>query len=387
MAEHVKYPPLLEVRKSFRVNWYRSPINPKTLRQLMQRSNSKGLLLSAGNLILFTATASLTFYFYNQHFFLAFVLSLFFHCTCSCFLSSACHELVHGTVFKSKFLNRLFLIPYSLLSWFNPPDYSLSHAYHHRYTLHPKGDREIVLPDRPTFHWFYLTQLLTINITGGPMSRGLLPTLRKVITAARGKPLLDDENDAQNHGKKYREWSESLYAAHPEERHKSVLWAWSLILFHAGILITGTILEIWLLPVLISLQFFIANWWRYLIFLPMHCGLRDNVPDFRKCVRTIKIDPFTAFLYWQMNWHLEHHMYAGVPCYNLKKVSAVIKNDLPKPRSLIGAWKEMRYTWRRQQKEPEFQFDTPLPENNFLEKPSTETGLNDSIGDLGPKTL
>ena len=383
----LKNQPLLEVRKSFRVNWYRSPINPKTLRQLMQRSNSKGLLLSAGNLILFAATATLTFYFYTQQLWLVFALCLFFHCSCSCFLSSACHELVHGTVFKSKFFNRLFLIPYSLLAWFNPPNYSLSHAYHHRYTLHPKGDREIVLPDRPTFHWFYITQLLTINITGGPMSRGLLPTLRKVITAARGKPLLDDEDEAQNHSKKYREWSESLYAAHPEERRKSVLWAWSLILFHAGILITGTILGIWLLPVLISLQFFIANWWRYLIFLPMHCGLRDNVPDFRKCVRTIKIDPFTAFLYWQMNWHLEHHMYAGVPCYNLKKVSAVIKNDLPKPRPLIGAWKEMRYTWRRQQKEPEFQFDTPLPENNFLEKPSPETGLNDSIGDLEPKTL
>ena len=80
-------------------------------------------------------------------------------------------------------------------------------------------------------------------------------------------------------------------------------------------------------------------------------------------------------------------MYAGVPCYNLKKVSTVIKTDLPKPRSLISAWKEMRYTWKRQQKEPGFQFDTPIPENNFLEKPNTEIGLNDSIGDLAPKTF
>ena len=119
----------------------------------------------------------------------------------------------------------------------------------------------------------------------------------------------------------------------------------------------------------------------------MHCGLQDNVPDFRKCVRTIIIDPFSSFLYWRMNRHLEHHMYAGVPCYNLKKLGAVIQNDLPKPRSLISAWKEMRYAWKRQQNEPEFQFDTPVPENNLTKNPSTETGLNDSIGELEPQSI
>ena len=75
MVMSEKYPALLEVRKSFRVNWYRSPINPKTLRQLMQRSNLKGLFQSVGNLILFTATATLTFYCYHQQFFLAFVFT------------------------------------------------------------------------------------------------------------------------------------------------------------------------------------------------------------------------------------------------------------------------------------------------------------------------
>ena len=50
-----------------------------------------------------------------------------------------------------------------------------------------------------------------------------------------------------------------------------------------------------------------------------------------------------------MKWHLEHHMYAGVPCYNLKKLNSEIKDDLPVPRTLFGAWKEMRETRNRQQ--------------------------------------
>ena len=35
--------------------------------------------------------------------------------------------------------------------------------------------------------------------------------------------------------------------------------------------------------------------------------------------RSIKLNPFTSFLYWRMNWHAEHHRYAGVPCYHLKE--------------------------------------------------------------------
>ena len=156
-------------------------------------------------------------------------------------MSAACHELDHGTVFKTKFLNRVFLVIYSLLAWFNPYDYALSHTYHHRYTLHPKGDREVVLPDRPTLHWFYLLQLITINITGGPMCRGILPILKNTISAALGKPLLEDESGTETHSNQYKEWVTALYAAHPKERYKSVLWARLLIVFHAGIIVAGVL--------------------------------------------------------------------------------------------------------------------------------------------------
>ena len=56
------------------------------------------------------------------------------------------HELGHGTVFKTKWLNRFFLVPMSLLTWWSHHEYAMSHTYHHRYTLYPEGDREVVLP-------------------------------------------------------------------------------------------------------------------------------------------------------------------------------------------------------------------------------------------------
>ena len=62
-----------------------------------------------------------------------------------------------------------------------------------------------------------------------------------------------------------------------------------------------------------------------------------------------------------MNWHTEHHMYAGVPCYNLPHLAEEIKNDMPEPKNLVGAWKEMLLTWQIQKSNPKYAYDTPVP--------------------------
>ena len=54
-------------------------------------------------------------------------------------------------------------------------------------------------------------------------------------------------------------------------------------------------------------------------------------------------------------------MYAGVPCYNLPCLAAEIAHDMPEPRTLRAAWREMLDTWERQKSDPEFALDTPLP--------------------------
>ena len=88
-----------------------------------------------------------------------------------------------------------------------------------------------------------------------------------------------------------------------------------------------------------------------------------------------------------MKWHLEHHMYAGVPCYNLKKLNSEIKDDLPVPRTLVGAWKEMRKTWHMQQEYPDFQFDTTIPAQKINNSSTISNPLEYSIGDLAPEGL
>ena len=101
----------------------------------------------------------------------------------------------------------------------------------------------------------------------------------------------------------------------------------------------------------------------------------------------MKLPRALEFLYWHMNWHIEHHMYAGVPCYHLRDLHQEVKQDMPIPRTLMGAWREMRETWREQQIDPGYQFDTPLPATAKTKRKRKTDAKENSIGDLAPKGL
>ena len=55
------------------------------------------------------------------------------------------------------------------------------------------------------------------------------------------------------------------------------------------------------------------------------------------------------------------YMYAGVPCYNLRKLAGEIAPDMPRLRTLRQAWAEMIESAERQRHDPSYQYRTPLP--------------------------
>jgi fatty acid desaturase len=369
------FEPLQEVRKSFKVSWYRCPIEPAVLKDHTSRSNLQGFLQAIGHLAIIALAAFFTCYFFGRGIWVGFAISLFVFGTVYSFTNHACHELSHGTVFRTKWLNGFFLRVYALLGWFNFHYYKASHTYHHLYTLHPRGDLEVVLPKYPSLEFPYLLQLFTLSITGGWESPGLVSVLRVVFKLAFLRKV-----DA--------EWSLAVFAGEDQRAafDAAVAWARVLVIFNVVVLAAGVLSGLWLLALMIVFGSFLGNWLRYFVGVPMHVGLRDNVPDFRLCVRTITLDPISHFLYWRMNYHTEHHMYAAVPCYKLRKLHKTLAPDMPAARTLVGAWREMRETWRRQQKEPGYQFDTPLPRLPAAgTKP--QDPLASSLGDLKPKSL
>ena len=376
------FPPLSEVRNNLKPQWYRSKMDPDKFRNFSKRNNYKGFVQAGGHFGLFCITGLSVYLSWSNSYWILFLITVFIHGTISSFFKgTAVHELGHGTVFETKWLNKFFLYLFSLISWWNPFDYAASHTYHHRYTLHPEGDREVLLPIHPNVGATFLLQMFTFNLITQPGRTfgkgGLLSAIWLTILAAFGK---NGSSDIPAN-----EWLEAIHSDQSEQKFASIRWSQIQLGLHIFVLILAVSTELWILPLIITIPSYTANWLSYFLGLTQHCGLRQNTTDFRKNTRSIRLPKFLEYLYWHMNWHTEHHMYAGVPCYNLRNLADEIKKDMPEPKSLFEAWKEMLDTWQTQKSNPTYAFDTPVPENskNTNKLPSEAK----SIGDLAPKGL
>ncbi len=380
----MSYPPLSDARENLNVQWYRSAMPPARFRELSKSDDTQGWIQAGGHLAIFAVTGLAVYLTWANGLWIWFFGALFLHGTSTSFFrGTAVHELGHGTVFKTKWLNKLFLYVFSMVSWWNPFDYASSHTYHHRYTLHPKGDREVLLPVHPNVGRTFLLQMFTLNLLTTPGRTfgkgGILSTIWITMLDAVGR-VPSSEVPAN-------EWVDALHQDNPRQHELSMWWSRAQLAFHGGVLILAIATGLWVLPLIFTFCSYIANWLSYFVGLPQHCGLRDNVADFRKSVRSMTLPWPLEFLYWRMNWHTEHHMYAGVPCYNLRALYEEVKDDMPEPRTLAGAWREMLDTWQRQQTDPNYQFDTPLPATARTTRERHASAEERSIGDLAPKGL
>lgn len=381
----MEYPPLSEVRNSLRIKWYRCPIKTERLHTLLKRSDKQGWLQAGGHLTLWLLTGLFVYTFWSQQSWILMVLALCAHGTVSSFfIGVAPHELGHGTVFQTTWLNKLFLYLFSFISWWDPFDYASSHTYHHRYTLHPHGDRENLLPLPPNTGRTFLLQMVTLNIfteKGRSFGKGgLVATFIATVRGALGE--IGSTKIPSN------EWLAAIHTDQPDEHQKSILWSRFLLLTH-GLVVTYSLGSgQWIFILIVTLPSFICNIFAYAVGMTQHSGLKQSDADFRKSVRSITINPLLEFLYWRMNWHTEHHMFAGVPCYHLKQLHKEVASNMPRPRSLNEAWREMLDTWKIQQENPEYFHDTPIPDSSgTTDQNSTDDTAKNSIGELAPKGL
>ncbi len=73
------------------------------------------------------------------------------------------------------------------------------------------------------------------------------------------------------------------------------------------------VFHLWVLIYLLIFGNFFATILGRLTGALQHTGLNENTPDWRLVCHTVKVNPVVRFLYWNMNYHIEHHMYAAVP--------------------------------------------------------------------------
>ena len=97
--------------------------------------------------------------------------------------------------------------------------------------------------------------------------------------------------------------------------------------------------------------------------MQQHLGLHPNVPDWRVSCHTVKFGRFMSYLYWQMNYHVERHMYAAVPFYNLKRLHRAMAFDTLEPlRGYVRGLRRILEIQKKQQVAPTYCFMPEFPE-------------------------
>jgi fatty acid desaturase len=323
------------------IAWYRTRLDPSVLKALTRRSDAKGLAQGLGHLALVAGTAFFAWWSVGRLAWPLVVAAFFVHGTVLSFLggAGAMHELSHGTPFRTRWLNEVFLAIGSFLTWSNPALFRASHARHHQYTVHHGLDGEVVLPGRFRVRDF-LWQLAFNPVGVYRQLRGHVRLALGILEGDWEKRIIGDGD-----------------AASLAVKARVVAWARVLVIGHLTLGAAFGVIGQWILIPIVLTPFY-AGWLAILCAIPQHLGMKGDVPDWRLCGRTVLINPVFRFLYWNMAFHVEHHMYAAVPFHALGKLHRLIAADTPKPnQGLTSAWREIAACQRRQLTDPAYVVD------------------------------
>jgi fatty acid desaturase len=127
-------------------------------------------------------------------------------------------------------------------------------------------------------------------------------------------------------------------------------------------ILAAILLRSWIPVLLVGTPRLYGAWHMVMCGVLQHGGLADNVTDHRLNSRTVYMNPVSRFIYWNMNYHVEHHMFPMVPYHSLRQLHALIKDDLPPPNpSILAGYREMIPAFLRQLRYEDYYLRRTLP--------------------------
>ena len=301
--------------------WYHTDLPRKVMKDLMARSDGPAIrdtILLYGLMIGFAwAGIALWPSWWSAPFWLAYGV---LYGSAS---DSRWHECGHGTAFRTPWMNDVVYEIASFMIMRNSATWRWSHARHHTNTYIVGRDPEIAVM-RPG----NLVRIL-LNWVGIVDVINFFPNL--IRNAVSGP------NPSERTFVPQSEWHKVTRVAR----------------IHLAIYAATLTLALWMgsiLPLMvIGLPRMYGAWHHIMTGLLQHAGLADNVIDHRLNSRTVYMNPISRFIYWNMNYHVEHHMFPMVPYHALPKLHETIRHDLPAPNTSIGqAFAEMWPAMKRQ---------------------------------------
>lgn len=314
--------------------WYQCPLSRKRLAELSQRRNGPAVRDTVIALLLIVGSGALAWHVRDSWWA---VPAFFVYGTLYASIAdSRWHEALHGTAFRTPWANAVMYHVSSFLILRQATPWRYSHLRHHREPLIIGRDPEIPLkPDaRPKPLWLDVILLFASA-----------RELKRLTRHCFGR--LDAE--------------EPCYI--PESRHAQVILEARI---YMALLFALVAVCVWTGSILPALYLVLpASYGLWLVLttgVVQHVGLPHDVLDLRMNSRTVYMNPVLRFLYWNINYHLDHHMFPTVPYHTLPALHDEIKHDCPPANpSLPHALREVFTILGRRRTEPGYVFMRPLP--------------------------
>ena len=246
------------------------------------------------------------------------------------------HETGHGTAFKTRWLNEALYQLASFMIMRDPTVWRWSHTRHHTDTIIVGRDPEIAAM-RPA----RLARLLAnfFGLVDVPVAFGRCSGTRPGGSPPRRRTSCQSPSGTRSTAPPASTWRST---PSPSPR-RSAFRSWLPVLLIGGPRIYGAFMLI-------------------VYGLTQHAGMGENVLDHRLNTRTVKMNVVNRFLYWNMNYHVEHHMFPMVPYHRLPELHEEVKHDCaPVYPSIWAAYKEIIPAILRQLKDQEYYVRRELP--------------------------
>lgn len=289
--------------------WFRPKIDPADIRRLMVKDDARAMrdtVLWLGLMVLF-AGIGITLWpsWWSAPFWLAYGV---LYGSAS---DSRWHECGHRTAFQTPWMNEVVYQIASFMLMRNPVVWRASHVRHHTDTIIVGRDPEIVAMRPPDLMRLILNTfgLIDLWVLG-----------RRMLLHASGQihpeeaPYLREQD-------------------HPAVIRVARIW----LAIYAAVIVTSLAMGSILPLMVIGLPRLYGAWHHIMTGVLQHLGLAENVTDHRLNTRTVLMNPVTRFIYLNMNYHVEHHMFTMVPYYRLPELHELIRHELPPPEPSIFA--------------------------------------------------
>jgi fatty acid desaturase len=330
--------------------WYHTDIPRKQMKELMKRSDGPAIRDTIVWLAALIISGAGSAWFWGTWWCVPFffVYGVLYGSS----TDSRWHECGHGTAFKTQWMNDAVYQIACFMIMRNPVTWRWSHTRHHTDTVIVGRDPEIAVMRPPDLvrtalafvgvldAWHAMSDMVR-NAFGG-------------ISAAE-KTFIPEQ-----------------------ERLKAILVARVWMAIYIATIALAFYLGSFLPLMLIGLPRLYGAWHHIMTGLLQHGGLADNVVDHRLNSRTVYMNPVSRFIYLNMNYHVEHHMFPMVPYHALPKLHEMIKHDLPAPTPSIWAgYREMIPAFLRQLRNEDYFLKRELP---ATAKPYREAFHNNGLG-------